>query len=89
MSNALMGDWGGAFGLPPFGAIGDEDFRPAFDAALAEARANVAAIAGSGEAPTFANVIEALEVWGVCFTTLLVRTAPRRGKRCRVTWRRC
>ncbi len=68
MSNALMGDWGGAFGLPPFGAIRDEDFRPAFDAALAEARANVAAIAAAEEAPTFANVIEALEVSEVALT---------------------
>ena len=68
MSNALMGDWGGAFGLPPFGAIRDEDFRPAFDAALSEARARVAAIAGAVEAPTFANVIEALEVSEVALT---------------------
>lgn len=68
MSNALMGDWGGAFGLPPFGAVRDEDFRPAFDAALAEARANVAAIAAAEEAPTFANVIEALELSEVALT---------------------
>jgi peptidyl-dipeptidase Dcp len=68
MSNALMGDWGGAFGLPPFGAVRDEDFRPAFDAALAEARANVAAIAAAEEAPTFANVIEALELSEVTLT---------------------
>ena len=62
MGNALMEAWGGAFGLPPFGAIRDEDFGPAFEAALNEARGRVAAIAGSPDAPTFENVIEALEL---------------------------
>ena len=62
MGNVLMSDWTGPFGLPPFDAIRDEDFGPAFDAALAEARANVAVIAADQAAPTFANVIEALEL---------------------------
>ncbi len=61
MSNSLWGDWTGPFGLPPFAAIRDEDFAPAFDAGLAEGRAAIAAIAGNPEAPTFANTIEALE----------------------------
>ncbi len=54
--------WTTPFGLPPFDQIRDEDFGPAFDAALTEARANIAAIADSADAPTFANVIEALEL---------------------------
>ncbi len=62
MSNVLMGDWTGPFELPPFAEISDADFAPAFDEALAEARANVAAIAGHGDAPTFENTIEALEL---------------------------
>ena len=62
MSNPLLGEWGGDFALPPFGAIRDEDFAPAFDAALSEARANVAAISGQTAAPSFANTIEALEL---------------------------
>ncbi|MEO8241398.1 MAG: M3 family metallopeptidase [bacterium] len=62
MSNVLMGDWTGPFELPPFAEIRDEDFAPAFDAALAEARANVATIAGQAEPATFANTIEALEL---------------------------
>ncbi|WP_417600833.1 M3 family metallopeptidase [Pararhodobacter oceanensis] len=61
MSNALLTDWDGAFGLPPFAQITDADFAPAFEAALAEGRAAVAAIAGNPEAPDFANTIEALE----------------------------
>lgn len=62
MGNPLLADWTGEFELPPYGAIRDEDFAPAFEAALAEARANVAAIAGNPEAPTFQNTIEALEL---------------------------
>ncbi|RGP38384.1 M3 family metallopeptidase [Pseudotabrizicola alkalilacus] len=55
-------DWTTPFGLPPFDLIRDEDFAPAFDAALAEARTNIAAIADNADAPTFANVIDALEL---------------------------
>jgi peptidyl-dipeptidase Dcp len=62
MSNPLLTVWETPFGLPPFAAIKDEDFAPAFEAALTEARAHVAAIAGNPDAPTFANVIEALEL---------------------------
>ena len=49
------------FDLPPFDAIHDDHFKPAFDAGLAEGRAAVAAIADNPEPPTFANTIEALE----------------------------
>jgi len=59
--NALLTEWTGDFALPPFAAITDADFAPAFDAALEQARANIAAIAGNPEAPNFANTIAALE----------------------------
>jgi peptidyl-dipeptidase Dcp len=62
MGNALLGVWETEFGLPPFGQIKDADFAPAFDAALTDARARVAQIAGDLDTPTFANVIEALEL---------------------------
>ncbi|MFM2356961.1 MAG: hypothetical protein RLZZ528_2697, partial [Pseudomonadota bacterium] len=62
MTNPLLAPWTADFAMPPFAAIRDEDFAPAFDAALAEARAAIAAIAGNPEAPTFANTIEALEL---------------------------
>ncbi|MDE3028643.1 MAG: M3 family metallopeptidase, partial [Paracoccaceae bacterium] len=61
MTNPLLAPWTGPFALPPFAAIRDEDFSPAFDAALAEARAAVAVIAADPQPPTFANTIEALE----------------------------
>nr|WP_128254523.1 M3 family metallopeptidase [Falsirhodobacter deserti] len=60
--NPLLSDWTGPFGLPPFDAIRDEDFAPAFDAALAEARANIDRIANDPAAPDFANTIEAMEL---------------------------
>jgi peptidyl-dipeptidase Dcp len=62
MTNPLLSDWTTPFGIAPFDAIGDEDFSPALDAALTEARAAVAAIADNPERPTFANTVEALEL---------------------------
>ena len=61
MTNPLLDDWTTPFGLPPFDVISDDDFAPAVDAALAESRANIAAIAENPDAPDFANTIEALE----------------------------
>ncbi|MCT2539209.1 M3 family metallopeptidase [Sedimentimonas flavescens] len=61
MTNPLLSDWTGPFSLPPFGALQDDDFAPAFEAALTEARANIRAISDNPEAPSFANTIEAME----------------------------
>ncbi|WP_163542268.1 M3 family metallopeptidase [Occultella kanbiaonis] len=52
------------FGLPDFAAIRTEHFRPAFDAGLAEQRAEWEAIATDPSAPTLENTLEALEVSG-------------------------
>jgi len=59
--NVLLEKWETPFGLPPFAEIRDEDFGPAFDEALARARAQIAAIA-DGPGTGFAEVIEALEL---------------------------
>lgn len=59
--NVLLDRWDTPFGLPPFAEIRDEDFGPAFDAALARAREAIAAIA-DGPGTSFAEVIEALEL---------------------------
>ena len=59
--NPLLGDWKTPFGIPPFDGIGDGDFAPAYEAALAEDRADVDRIAADPAPPTFANTIEALE----------------------------
>jgi len=60
-NNPLLAAWGPPFGLPPFESIAPEHYKPAFDQALADQQAEIAAIAGNQEAPTFANTIEALE----------------------------
>ena len=86
MTNPLLSAWDTQFDLPPFGAITDEHFEPAFDAALAEARASLAAIAENPEAPTFANTIEALEradatlnrVLGVFYNVAGAAATPKR-----------
>lgn len=62
MSNPLLNDWSTPFGLPPFDEISDQDFAPAVDAALDEARANIAAITANDAAPSFENTIAALEL---------------------------
>ncbi len=61
MTNPLLDDWTGPFALPPFAAIGDADWAPAFDAAIAEARAERDAIAADPGPPDFANTVEAME----------------------------
>ncbi len=62
--NPLLAEWTARFGLPPFGAITPDRFRPAFDAALAAHRAEIDRIAADPAAPTFKNTIEALERGG-------------------------
>ena len=47
--------------LPPFDRIKDEHFPPMFERGMAEALAEIAAIAKNPETPTFANTIVALE----------------------------
>lgn len=49
---------------PPFDAIRDEHYRPAFDEAVRIKRAEVATIANAPEAPDFANTCLALECSG-------------------------
>lgn len=51
--------------LPPFDAIKDSDFEPAFDAAMLEQRARVDAIARDRQPSTFENTLVALERSGV------------------------
>ena len=62
MTNPLLQTWDTPFGLPPFDKISDDDFAPAVDTALAEARTNIATITANEDAPTFANTIEALDL---------------------------
>jgi peptidyl-dipeptidase Dcp len=66
--NPLLETWTTPFGLPPFDRIRPEHFPPAFDRGMAEHLAEVAAISGTAEPPTFANTLEALERSGRLLT---------------------
>ncbi len=62
--NPLLVPFETPFGVPPFERLRDRHFLPAYQAAMAAERAEVAAIINNSEAPTFANTIEALERCG-------------------------
>ena len=62
--DTLAGDWTAPFGLPPFARIAAADFLPAFEAAFAAHRAEIARIATDPAPPDFANTIDALESSG-------------------------
>ncbi|MFB9953186.1 M3 family metallopeptidase [Rhizobium puerariae] len=62
--NPALVQWNGHHGLPRFDQVKDEDFALGFDAALAAHEAEIDAIAGNPEEPTFANTVVALEVAG-------------------------
>src|SRR3954465_5347990 len=66
--NPLLQSWDTPFGLPPFDRIRPEHFPPAFDHAMDEHAAEIAAIAASPEPADFANTIEALERSGRTLT---------------------
>src|SRR5919112_3409016 len=52
------------FEFPPFDRIRHEHYRQAFDAGVAEQRAEIEAIVANPEPPSFANTIEAFELSG-------------------------
>ncbi|MCF8589479.1 M3 family metallopeptidase [Gordonia liuliyuniae] len=59
--NPVLADSGLPYGLPDFASISDDDFLPAYDAALAEHLAEVGDIASDPDPATFVNTVEALE----------------------------
>jgi peptidyl-dipeptidase Dcp len=59
--NPFFESWTTPFGAPPFARIKPEHFMPAYERAFAEHEAEIAAIAGRNEPPTFDNTIVALE----------------------------
>jgi peptidyl-dipeptidase Dcp len=59
--NPLLQPWTDAFGLPPFAALRPEHFEPALRAAMAEHRAELAAISAQTARPTFDNTLAAFD----------------------------
>jgi len=66
--NPFMQPYETPFEIPPFEKIMLSDYMPAFEAGIAEQKAEVEAIAGNSEAPSFANTVEALELSGALLT---------------------
>lgn len=62
--NPLLAEWDTPFGVPPFDQIENEDYLPAFQAAMASHTGEIDAIVSSDEPPTFENTIEAMESAG-------------------------
>jgi peptidyl-dipeptidase Dcp len=60
-SNPFFEAWNTPFGAPPFARIEASHFLPAYERAFAEHDAEIAAIAGQTQPPTFDNTIVALE----------------------------
>jgi len=61
MENPFFEPWTAPFGAPPLDRVAPAHFAPAYDRALAEHDAEIAAIARSSAPPDFANTIAALE----------------------------
>jgi peptidyl-dipeptidase Dcp len=68
--NPLLAPWTTPFGLPPFDLIRPAHFVPAFEQAMADHLAEVAAIGANPEAPSFANTVEALERSGLALARI-------------------
>ena len=64
MKNPLLVESSAPFGAPQFDKIENEHYLPAFEAGIAEAKAEIDAIVANEEEPTFANTIEAMEFSG-------------------------
>ncbi len=60
-ANPFFSEWTAPFGTPPFDQIKPAHYMPAFQKGMDEQKAEVAAISGSAEPPTFANTLEALD----------------------------
>jgi peptidyl-dipeptidase Dcp len=68
--NPFFAAWETPYGIPPFDAIRDEHYKPAFDAGIEELRADVAVIRDNPEPPDFENTVEALEFAGASLTVV-------------------
>jgi peptidyl-dipeptidase Dcp len=68
--NPLLEASNNPFGAPAFDKIKNEHYKPAFEAAIAQGKAQIDSIVNNTEAPTFANTVEALEYSGRTLTNI-------------------
>ncbi len=64
MENPLLMESSAPYGAPQFDKIRNEHYMPAFEAAIAEAKAEIDAIVANPQEPDFENTIEAMEQAG-------------------------
>ena len=64
MENPLLTESPLPYGAPQFDKIKNEHYLPAFETAIAQAKAEIDAIVANTQEPTFENTIEALEFSG-------------------------
>ena len=64
MSNPLLEIFNTPFDSAPFFFFFNEDYKPAFEHAIKEAKEEIDAITSNSEAPSFENTIEAMELSG-------------------------
>ena len=64
VANPFFAPWGTPHETPDFAKIKNEHYVPAFEKAISEQKAEIAAIIANADAPTFGNTIEALEFSG-------------------------
>lgn len=62
--NPFLQAWTLPDGAPPFDLVKESHFLPAFEAGIAERRAEIQAITAQRAAPTFANTLEPMETGG-------------------------
>ena len=70
MKNPLLMESTAPFGAPQFDKIRNEHYLPAFEAGIAEAKAEIDAIVANEAEPTFENTIEAMEYSGQTLNTV-------------------
>lgn len=83
-TNPLLSEWTTPYQTPPFDKIELKDYKPAFEVAIAVARAEIAGITANKAKPTFENTIVPLErsgaligrIAGVFFNLLSAATSP-------------
>lgn len=66
--NPFFTTWDTPFQAPPFDKIKTEHFKPAFERAIEEQKAEIDSIANNPDAPSFDNTIRALEYSGALLT---------------------
>lgn len=81
-------DAGNALRRTAIRQIKTEHYEPAFDVALAEARADIEAIARNPEPPTFDNTIVALERSGNRLNSVATIFSPSRAPKLPMKWMR-